>query len=116
MSYPFKEQDLDLALPLYLDYLVDRYRQWLSSGEWLTAEEKEAEVLYFSQSLKVNPGRNYLKVVSNGSAHSFIVIKPNTGFKVGAILKAASWGAPATNFARGNILTGNFDRVRWTGA
>ena len=57
-----------------------------------------------------------MKVVSNRSVHSFIVIKDTDKFKRGDILKAASWKKPATNFVRGNILEGTFDRVTWTGA
>jgi hypothetical protein len=37
-------------------------------------------------------------------------------FKKGDILMAASWKAPAKNFARGNIIEGNMSRIQWTGA
>ena len=63
-------------------------------------------------------GRNYIKVAvgtTGRSSHSFIVVKPTKGFKFGDILKAASWKAPATNYARGNVLEGNFKHIRWCG-
>jgi hypothetical protein len=66
-------------------------------------------------------GRNYDKVfVDYGNQRSvvgFVVKKdnPKKGFAKGDILKAASWKAPATNFSRGNIFTGDFSRVRWSG-
>jgi hypothetical protein len=45
-------------------------------------------------------------------------VKPQGKFVVGDILTAASFSAPAKNFARGNILdvTSYENRVRWTGA
>jgi len=66
-------------------------------------------------------GRNYDKVfVDSGNQRSvvgFVAKKdnPKKGFAKGDILKAASWKAPATNFSRGNIFTGDFSRVRWSG-
>jgi hypothetical protein len=43
-------------------------------------------------------------------------LRDDAKFKKGDILMAASWNAPARNFARGNVLDKTFDRVRWTGA
>lgn len=67
-------------------------------------------------------GNKYIKVVAShhgsNSAHSFICKKDDEkkGFKVGDILKANSWKAPAVNFIRGNVILGIFSRIRWTGA
>ena len=68
----------------------------------------------------VTEGPTYFKVISNAwgskSVHSFVVKQDGPKFKAGDILKAASFKAPALNFARGNVLTGDFSRIRWTGA
>lgn len=71
----------------------------------------------FNESVLVMAGSKYLKVVMKGSVHSFIVTKPTLKFNVGDILMARSFKAPATNFARGNILDPKFDfaTVRWVG-
>ncbi len=71
----------------------------------------------FIEGLGVTAGSKYIKVLIKGSVHSFIVAKPMSKFKVGDILMAKSFKAPATNFARGNILDPKFDfaTVRWMG-
>jgi hypothetical protein len=67
-------------------------------------------------------GSAYIKVVksfagNNTSVHSFIVNKAGK-FPLGAILKAAGWKAPATNFARADIAkTDSWNgHITWTGA
>ena len=67
----------------------------------------------FVSRLSIEEGSKYIKIVSNGSVWGFIN-KGNKKFKVGDILKAASWRAPALNKARGNILEGGYD-IKWTG-
>jgi hypothetical protein len=63
----------------------------------------------------IEEGNKYARIVSQGdtqrSAVGFIVLKPVKNFVEGDILMAASWKAPATNFARGNIYKGDFSRV-----
>lgn len=78
---------------------------------------RQEMVKRFNEGVAVMPGSKYLKVVIKGSVHSFIVAKPTPKFKVGDILMAKSYKAPATNFARGNILDPkfNFGAVRWVG-
>jgi hypothetical protein len=72
----------------------------------------------FRESLTVEEGRKYLKIVKKlGNQHmvwGFIVKADDKKFKAGDILKAASWSAPARNKARGNILDGGYS-IRWTG-
>lgn len=68
--------------------------------------------------ISFDEGRKYIKVViaqsGFSSVHSFIVKEDHGKFKAGDILKASSWKAPATNFARGNVLEGRY-KARWTG-
>lgn len=62
-------------------------------------------------------GTKYVKIISQSmrnssrSSHSYVVIGDQGKFKNGDILKAASWKGPATNFSRGNVLTGNFEHI-----
>jgi hypothetical protein len=70
----------------------------------------------FNGSIRIEEGSKYYKVIRENSVHSFVVKKDGGKFRVGDILKAASWRAPAMNFARGNVLEGTLDRIRWTGA
>ena len=73
-----------------------------------------------AQSWRIEPGRKFIKLVSKGSVHSFIVKEDmftpggQPRFKRGDVLKPASWKAPALNRARGNVLEGNYP-IQWTG-
>jgi hypothetical protein len=115
-----KENILDndqfnLNCQAYLEHIKNDYLDWsrLGGGDPAIRQEMAKE---FCVSVHMVRGTKYIKVVSGRSVHSFIVIKPDAKFKFGDILKAASWKAPATNFARGNILLGDFSSVTWTGA
>ena len=76
----------------------------------------------FKRDIKCVVGKKYIKIVRMGSGvHSFIVVadmQESNGhvWRKGDILKAATYAAPAKNFARGNIITGSFPTVTWTGA
>jgi hypothetical protein len=61
-------------------------------------------------------GKKFIKVLNNHAAHSFIVLEDDGKFNAGDILKAASWSAPAKNFARGNVINGEYGRISWAGA
>ena len=60
-------------------------------------------------------GKKYIKVTSDGGVVAFVVnTDKDLRFKLGDVLKPASWNAPARNSARGNVLEGGFP-IEWTG-
>lgn len=105
------------AAPLtkYLEYIRADYRKW--QGRSASIDKIRQDMIdQFEAGVEYEIGKKFIKVTTFRSVHSFIVIKDDGKFKAGDILKAASWKAPAKNFARGNVLDGTLDRVTWTGA
>ena len=97
-------------------YIKQDYINWWGSR----AGDKTVREMIDDFIIEFEPGSSYIRVVQGSrsgqrSSHSFIVKKAGQ-FPVGTILKSASWKSPAKNFARGNVMTGDFKRVRWTGA
>ena len=102
----------------YLNYIFEDYKTWSrpeNAPDEVTRKIREDMTKEFGDKLTFKEGNKYIKVISGSSVHSFIVKEDGPKFKKGDILKAASWNAPATNFARGNILTFFYGRIRWTG-
>ena len=113
----YNEHDFDMALADFQDFIKADYVRWWGDRK----DEPSVKQMIAERTIRFDRGRNYLKVISKdnqSSVHCFIVIKPTKGFKFGDILKAASWSAPATNFARGNVLdpASYVKSVTWTGA
>ena len=110
-SDKMSEHDMDIALTMYADHIKNDYVKWSSNME---------NQLYHD--VTFDRGRKFIKVVSHSdggqrSVHSFVCIKAHDQWKVGDILKAATWAQPAKNFIRGNVLDVNsYKAVRWTGA
>lgn len=97
----------------YANFLKSKYSIWIGPRYY---EPK-------NNSLQVEfvEGSKFIKVLTTNygitSVHSFIVKKNGIKtFKVGDILKAASYNAPAQNFVRGNILTKDYGKITWAGA
>lgn len=113
------ESKLQLALDIYLIAIRADYIKWMSMSARpdATAQEVADRMIdEFCKSVRFEVGSKYIKVITDASVHSFIVASDgDKQFKRGDVLKAASWKAPARNFARGNVLDGTAT-PRWTGA
>lgn len=109
----------DLFLDRYLSKIVKDFEGWAERSskavnkEWYT--DPAPRIKEFSNELEAKFGNKYIKILSGGSAHSFVVNTDNDKkFKKGDILMAASWSTPARNKPRGNIFDDTYT-VRWTG-
>ena len=102
----------DVAMDELLERIRDDYRNWGKSDEMTPTQIKMVEK--FNNGLRIEEGRKYIKVITGTCVWGFIVKKDGGKFRAGAILKAASWSAPATNAARGNIFDESYT-IRWTG-
>lgn len=96
-------------LDAYAKAIKDDYAEWSPGGAGVSEFKVDYEV-----------GNTYIKFwtssYGHGSVHSFVVNKPTKRFQIGDILMAASWKAPATNFARGRVDFLNSRITNWTGA
>lgn len=110
------------AMEQYVDAATEDYRSFAENtvkhyGEGLRGDV-ETQLADFRKTLQFQVGKKWIKVIREDGqrmVHGFVCIDPIKGFKVGDLAKPASWHQPAKNFARGNVLTGDFKRVRWTG-
>ena len=115
------EKVLDVMKADYYEWTVTRNK--LHYPENFDDEEAAiADCAAFNKGLNVTEGSRYFRIVSNrhGQLHviGFIVKEGHKKFKEGDLLHAASWSAPARNFARGNLYDDSFKtsgHVRWTG-
>lgn len=79
-------------------------------------EFADLQIRRFNESFRVDIGKSYAKIIGDGSVKGFVVLTEGQ-FKVGDVLKAASFKAPAKNFARGNVFDPkSYAHVEWTGA
>jgi len=94
--------DLEFGLALYVGHLQADYNK-----------------AYTRREFRYEFHRKYVHIISTDdnqrSSHSWVMIEDDKKFRKGDILKSASWKAPARNFARGNVLTGDYKTIRWCG-
>ena len=102
--------DLEAGIQRYIAAIKADYAGYSPMSDVRAEMIKE-----FDAQIRYEIHRKFIKVITRGSVHSFVMREDDGKFKRGDILKAASWRAPAKNFARGNILK-PLSNVRWMGA
>ncbi len=105
---------MQTAIETLVEDIKADYLNWQTRSGAMS-EIRAQMVAEFNDSITVNAGRKYIKIVQNNSVWGFIVAGDGGKFPKGTILKAAGWAAPATNFGRGNVLEGGYT-ITWTGA
>ena len=78
---------------------------------------KDDMISEYNREISYSDGSKYVKIITGNSVWGFVVrVHNDKKFRFGDILKPAGWKTPARNFARGNVIDGNFGGVSWTGA
>jgi len=92
------------------------FAYWTSKSRYGDDDFKSERVKEFCEGIVVEEGRKYIRILKDngGCVWGFVVKEDTKKFRKGDILKAASYKAPATNKARGNIIDGGYT-IRWTG-
>lgn len=105
--------DLKAALDKYLEAI---HADYVAHTKRCKCDEDYATKANarFKETMSIDYGRKYARIVTDGSVHSFVVLEDDGKFKMGDILKSAGWATPAKNAARGNIF-GEYTTL-WTGA
>ena len=117
-----KEMIMNNEMTALIENIKTDYFNWTTrcagaKGRTTLSDTNKDMIARFNDKIKFKVGNKYIKVFSEGSSvWGFVVNTDNDKkFKKGDLLKAASYSAPARNFARGNILEGGY-RSPWTGA
>ena len=112
-----KEIDMELDFDTAIEKLLDVAAQDFADSRMRGDYGSPTDFQEFRDNIRPEGGRKYLKIVkklgNQDMVWGFVVREDGGKFRKGDILKAASWSAPATNKARGNIFE-DYD-VRWTG-
>ena len=106
--------DMQSGLTAIIEKSKADYLAWW--GDRVSDTYVQEMIKEYNDAIRIEEGNKYFKIVQRNSVHSFVVKKDGGKFRAGDILKPASWRAPAMYFARGNVLEGKLDCIRWTGA
>jgi len=108
--------DINTAVEVLVEAIKTDYREYtdrFAKGEYTETNKRMIDA--FESGIGYKEGKKYIKITkeNNGCVWGFVVKEDGPKFRKGDILKAASWNAPATNSARGNVFDG-YD-IEWTG-
>jgi len=106
------EGDVIDGVKVMMDAMIDDYTNFMNPDASETKKRMNKE---FVDGLAYTVGKKYIKVTGGGGVKAFVVnVDNDKKFKLGDVLLAAGWNAPARNFARGNVLDGGYN-IAWTG-
>ena len=112
--------DLEVGMARVKEALETNYAEWCDRSNHPQDDFMYLGKLQSRYNVIFKEGQKYIKIIRSEdggkreSVVGFIVKKANKGFKVGDILKASSWNAPALNFARGHVEEENL-KLCWAG-
>jgi len=104
--------DFDGALNRLVENICKDYEKWSHSPKYHCDEgDMRADVT-------IKPGRKFIKIIRVNSVWGFVAksdgMHKGVPMKMGDVLKAAGWSAPAKH-TRGNIFDNKQDYFSWTG-
>ena len=102
--------DFDSALNTLIENIHKDYQGWSNNVEYSSGVEKV--------DITLNVGRKFVKIIRDISVWGFVAkadgIHKGIPMKIGDVLKAATWNAPAKH-TRGNIFDNDQNYFSWTG-
>ena len=102
--------DFDGALNRLVENIHKNYAGWSGRVEYSSGTERV--------NITIKPGRKFIKIIRQNSVWGFVAKSDGTHkgvpMKMGDVLKAAGWSAPAKH-TRGNIFDNKQDYFSWTG-
>lgn len=99
-----------------LENIIADYSKMYEGARACSYGTEQINLMKEGKTLSVEEGKKYLKVVRDNSVWGFVVnVHDDKQFKYGDILLPKSWQGPQRNKARGNVVEGDFEMVRWTG-
>ena len=97
--------ELDLSIQEYCLYLKSKWEERAARAGFTHVTRNYTYVI----------GRKYAHIIQTDSnqrsSHSWVVVGDDKKFKLGDVLKSASWKAPARNYERGNVLSGDWNAI-----
>ena len=105
--------DFDKAMDRLVENIHQDYRGWRTRSKYDDTPGAFPDV-----DITIKPGRKFIKIIRDNSVWGFVAKADGTHMgvpmKMGDVLKAASYNAPAKH-TRGNIFDGKQDYFSWTG-